>query len=356
MSYGASMNAGTFDAAKQDPATLLPPFPVTVDQTGLMGDGTMLDPVTTGATVKVTDCKNNAPDPDKYKRQECEAINWWQKNPSIRPQYNITRATDPIVLKAEAIRNDPKTVTGSLPGLSGTYNSCVDTVIPGTKIYGDQFCSESISASPYSCEPYWAVEVDQDFAYKCHQSDYTLNTNTCIRSVIPQLAYTPTPYDVSTTTELAAARRVTNYSWVVKLTGSPLTMILDWIKGGDYIQLWVNGVRAYSNAPYSDVRNTWWGNTPVSNCGSYLYTRTGVKLGYIGSNNCAFTECSTGVTPGIELKDMFHSGYNVIELTCINVSYTNRPCEFSITGDINVPSLDSIASDSGCAVFEERAK
>lgn len=356
LSYGASKNQGVFDAGNQDPTTLLPSFQMTVDQTTLMGDGTQITPVETGSTFKVSDCAINPANPDKYLRQECEAINWWQKNPSIRPQYNITRQTDPIVTKAVMINNNPQTVVGTMPGISGTYQDCVQNVIPGAKTYSTQYCSENLVLDPYSCQTNWDVQVDQDFAYKCHQSDYTLQTSSCIKNVTPLITYTETPYDVSTTTESAAASLVTNYSWVVKFNGTPVSLLLDWIKGGDYIQLWINGFQVYSNAPYADVRNTWWGNTPGSNCGNVLYTRAGVNLGGIGSNNCALTECGTGVNPNQEVKGYFHSGYNVIELTCINISGTARPCEFSITGSINAPGLDSVNNDGGCAVYETRAQ
>lgn len=356
LSYGASMNDGVFGAAKQDPSTLLPSFPNTGDQTTLMGDGTQISPVVTGSTVKVTDCANNPLDPDKYKRQECEAINWWQKNPSIRPQQNVSRATDPMVVKAVTINNNPQAVAGTMPGISGTYSACVTKTIPGAKTYESHYCSENLVLEPFSCQTNWEVEVDQDFAYKCDQSDYKLNTNNCIWSAIPNISYTPQPYNVSTTTESAAATRVTNYSWAVKTGGNPLSMILNWIRGGDYIALYVNGFAVYSNAPYSDVRNTWYGNTPGSNCGALLYTRTGVAMGGIGANNCALAECSTGVNPNKDITAYFNSGFNIIELTCINVSGTARPCQFSIQGVVNTPSLDSVGNDSGCALYEQRAQ
>lgn len=356
LSWGASKNQGVFDAGTQDPSTILPTFPTTADQSGLFGDGTQISPVVNGSVVKVTDCANNTPDPDTYKRQECGAINWWQKNPSIRPQANVSRATDPMVVRAVTIGNNPQSVTGTMPGIAGTYTNCTTQVIPGAKTYTTSSCSESLALDPFNCQTYWDVQVDQDFAYKCDQSDYTLNESTCTWNAIPNITYTPTPYAVATTTESAPAQRVTTYSWALNFNGDPLSMLLNWIQGGDYIQLYVNGFAVYSNAPYSDVRNSWWGNTPGSNCGSWLYTRWGANLGPIGANYCALAECSTGVNPNKDITNYFHTGYNIIELTCINVSGTTRPCQFGMTGSINVPSLGSVGSDSGCAVFEQRAK
>jgi hypothetical protein len=56
---------------------------------------------------KVTDCSSQAPDSDAYRRQECDAVNFVARNPSVRPAFSIDRATDPLISRANSIANSP---------------------------------------------------------------------------------------------------------------------------------------------------------------------------------------------------------------------------------------------------------
>ena len=52
---------------------------------------------------KVMDCSSQAPDADAYRRQECDAVNFVARNPSVRPAFSIDRATDPLISRAKSI-------------------------------------------------------------------------------------------------------------------------------------------------------------------------------------------------------------------------------------------------------------
>ena len=72
---------------------------------------------------KVTDCSSQAPDADSYRRQECDAVNFVARNPSVRPAFSIDRATDPLISRANSIASNPALQSTGINVGSGT-ESC----------------------------------------------------------------------------------------------------------------------------------------------------------------------------------------------------------------------------------------
>jgi hypothetical protein len=160
-SWGQSMNPGTRSMVNSATAsTSVPRYGTGAPaEEALFGDAK--SSVASPATVKVTDCATNPLDPDKYVRQECKAINWWQKNPGIRPTYSISRKADPLVTQVNTIKADPKTVIGTLPGIGGAYSGCTTTTRKvGSDQYLEESCTEARGVETSNCSKILTVDLN----------------------------------------------------------------------------------------------------------------------------------------------------------------------------------------------------
>ncbi len=181
--YGSTFNPGIMNTAKDAAAapTILPMYGTTSPEAALMGSGKMS--VAPQSTTKVTDCEFNPADPDRYKRQECEAINFWRKNPTVRPQYTISRSTDPVVTRTNAVRANPQAFTGPMPTMTGSYSGCQTTNTGGTPITEIETCEETAIIESKTCVRTREVEVDADFDYECKASQKKINYPSCNKSL-----------------------------------------------------------------------------------------------------------------------------------------------------------------------------
>jgi hypothetical protein len=103
---GSGSNSGVFQGiGSGNAASMVPGYGQSASQSQLFqgGQGQLSGP---GVT-KVTDCAGQTPDADAYRRQECDAVNFVARNPSVRPAFSIDRATDPLISRANAIASNP---------------------------------------------------------------------------------------------------------------------------------------------------------------------------------------------------------------------------------------------------------
>lgn len=106
--------------------TIVPGYGQSASQTQYFQGG--MGQLSGPGVAKVTDCSSQAPDADAYRRQDCDAVNFVARNPSVRPAFSIDRATDPLISRANSIASNPAlqftginvgSSTESLPGGDG---------------------------------------------------------------------------------------------------------------------------------------------------------------------------------------------------------------------------------------------
>jgi len=87
------------------------------------------DTHTPGAN-KITSCASDPANPDKFLQQNCDAINYMARNPTIRPQFTIN-PNDPMILNSRQIAASislmppNKICCSPFNGPSSTFMACV---------------------------------------------------------------------------------------------------------------------------------------------------------------------------------------------------------------------------------------
>jgi hypothetical protein len=100
---GKALGAASLDSSFQGigrgtAAATVPGFAATAPQSQYFqaGQGQLSGP----GVARVTACATLPPEVDAYRRQECEAVNFVARNPSLRPAFSIDRANDPLISRA----------------------------------------------------------------------------------------------------------------------------------------------------------------------------------------------------------------------------------------------------------------
>jgi hypothetical protein len=144
-SVGSNITSGTG-------ASTVPLYSTTQPQSSLFagGDGSLAVP----GTQQVTDCQTMPPGPDGRAQQQCEATNFLAKKSSAA-SFNLA-PTDPVLVKARPITNDPQSILGAM---SGTYSACTPqtTTVPTRKQI--EVCTESRAPEKQTCQKVLAVKV-----------------------------------------------------------------------------------------------------------------------------------------------------------------------------------------------------
>ncbi len=129
--------------------------------------------VSAGQT-KVADCQNDAPNPDPFLRQNCEAINLMVNNPANRPQIAI-----PESLFAASRTIEAQGVTD--PNAAGSFSSCVNKTVgslPTTEI-----CSEWFGVASQQCTMGRVIHVNVDTYYQCEKTATTYLPQSCDKTL-----------------------------------------------------------------------------------------------------------------------------------------------------------------------------
>ncbi len=174
---GSGSISGTFQSiGSGNAASMVPGYGQSATQTQLFqgGQGQLSGP---GAT-KVTDCASQMPDTDAYRRQECDAVNFVARNPSVRPAFSIDRATDPLISHANSIASNPTLqVTGVNIGSSTEQCRVVTETTPAT--FSTEVCTEYRPVTSNFCSTARQIAVDQHHLYQCVEQMQTLSNATC---------------------------------------------------------------------------------------------------------------------------------------------------------------------------------
>lgn len=129
--------------------------------------------VSAGQT-KVADCQNDAPNPDPFLRQNCEAINLMVNNPANMPQIAI-----PSSLFAASRAIEAQGVTD--PNAAGSFTSCVNKTVgslPTTEI-----CNEWFGTDSQQCTMGRVVVVDAYTSYQCDKTATTYLPQSCDKTL-----------------------------------------------------------------------------------------------------------------------------------------------------------------------------
>lgn len=123
-----------------DKAQQVPNYTTNSKESSLYQDGQ--GAISPSASAKVVDCKTSKASSD-YNQQECDAVNFLSKNPSVRPQYSITSSDSLITSSKQIISN--ATTTAS-------YSGCTTSTVAGTTTYESVMCNIGKSVEQATCK------------------------------------------------------------------------------------------------------------------------------------------------------------------------------------------------------------
>lgn len=145
---GKTFSQGQLPAAKAniDPTkaiSTVPNYTNTSPETSYFG----LPGLGSPSGARVTTCKTSVLDPNSYNDQSCDATNFTQNNPTIRPTITIA-PTDPVLVNSRPIQSNPLPVTGPI---GGTYSGC--TVVPKKTpdVFQNFICNEFLTREVKTC-------------------------------------------------------------------------------------------------------------------------------------------------------------------------------------------------------------
>ena len=147
-SDGKTFSQGQLPAAKANinpsrATDIVPNYTNTTPETTYFG----LPGLGAPAGARVTTCKTSILDPNNYNDQSCDATNFTQNNPTIRPTITIA-PTDPVLVNSVPIQKNPIPLTGAM---GGTYSGC--TVVPKKTpdVFQNFICNEFLTRETKIC-------------------------------------------------------------------------------------------------------------------------------------------------------------------------------------------------------------
>jgi hypothetical protein len=374
--------------------------PPQADYWGGGGSGTLLAPIVSGGSEKITDCAGpGLLSADPVAKQHCEAVDAIAKQPTNKPT-NLLDHSDPIIMQGNAIANDPAAIAGAIDGI---YAGCTTTTSNATKttletctefpnavtganacVFGDSVvlqpdtvyrCQESLyKLQPSSCTVGDVIIVDPQYAYQC-KTDLS-ETHKCRRKYAVNAEYVETDeYKGFTVGGQCTNGHSRTYAGNFVVEGEPKKMILSSVSTIQWTQVWINGVKVYTHSTesfqfdHTDYRHcsdrqsfnevTY---NPVT--GDPFYTfKTGIVFAdgtteYFG-NYISTNKKTYDVNPDLDVTEYFQEGTNKIEVSCINYHTHNNSddrCAARINGMFTKKDVvtEKLVHNE-CAPYEARA-
>jgi hypothetical protein len=137
-----------------------------------------------GATIapgmqRTTDCATLPATGTGFTRQECEAINFMQNAPSVRPQFTVNR-NEAMIANTKSGVLTPSTALGTTNAtLQGTYSQCTPTTVTSPITYKTEICTDTLSGVENKCSVGQQIVVDAHHLYQCAEQLQNLSTATC---------------------------------------------------------------------------------------------------------------------------------------------------------------------------------
>lgn len=143
------------------------------------------DTITPGAG-KVTACQTGPVNPNAFLQQNCDAISYMARNPTIRPQFTITPG-DPMILNSKQITANAGTLAAQSlgfadPSAMGSFTACQTTTTSTSPTYTTEVCNEYLSTTTNMCTVGRNVVVDARSNFQCNETANAFETLKCRRS------------------------------------------------------------------------------------------------------------------------------------------------------------------------------
>jgi len=151
------------------------------------------DTFTAGAG-KITACQTGAANPDAFKQQNCDAINFMAKNPSTRPQFTINPSdfASSRAIEASASAMAASSLGFVSPSAVGAFSGCTTKTVTTPATYTTEVCNDFVGSSSQMCTIGRAVVVNANTNYQCDKTLNAYQTRTCTKTL--NAVVTPTPY------------------------------------------------------------------------------------------------------------------------------------------------------------------
>ena len=135
---------------------------------------------------KINDCQNGPVDPDAFKQQNCDAINYMAKQPATRPQFDVSN--DPNIARSRAITaNASSLAANSLgfvdPNAVGAFSGCTTKTTTMAASTITEVCHDFTSSVSQSCALGRSVVVSANTNYQCDKTTNTYLPQTCDKTV-----------------------------------------------------------------------------------------------------------------------------------------------------------------------------
>ena len=158
-SEGKTFSQGQLPAAKTNidaskATSTVPKYTTTTPETAYFG----LPGLGSPAGARVTTCSTSVLDPNNYDDQSCDATNFTQRNPTIRPTISIA-PSDPVLVNSGPIQANPLPITGPI---GGTYSGC--TVVPKKTpdVFQNFICNEFLTRETKTCTKDLSIIVTEN--------------------------------------------------------------------------------------------------------------------------------------------------------------------------------------------------
>ena len=324
----------------------------TAPESALFGGGNG-DTFTAGAG-KITACQTGAANPDAFKQQNCDAINYMANQPTIRPQFAIS-SSNPMMVTSRAIQNNASTLAAASlgfvdPGAVGSFTGCTTKATTTPPTFGIEVCNDVSTASSSTCSIGRTIAVNAHTDYQCNKTINAYQTQNCNKTVIPIV--TPTNYcDVAgsatgigsyTTTKLGyitvRVGRTTKKKWGTITTVTPYAMydVVFGCSGATMAKATITisaGAQCHSGG-----------------CNSSYYPLT---LYFLPSGNATVTGYMAQNYTGLwwyQTQASYSAVNNTLTLTTGAYTATAIP-----TGTVGIRNVISWTLNNGCAVQEAAA-
>ncbi len=129
----------------------VPNYATNPPQSSLFGSGSLSG----SAGAAIGNCALTPGQGASYADQACNATNFSQTNPSLRPSFTIG-PNDPLLVRSKAIANDPQSIAGNL---AGTYSTCTTQTVTSPDIYETRVCNQYRTMEQLACQKLLTVQV-----------------------------------------------------------------------------------------------------------------------------------------------------------------------------------------------------
>lgn len=173
---GASLDPAFQGIGRGTAAATIPGFGASAAQSQHFqaGQGQLSGP----GVVRVTECATLPPEVDAYRRQECEAVNFVARNPSLRPAFSIDRANDPLITRANTLARQP-TLASTGVGVDRGAANCRVLTESTSATFTEETCSEYRPVSSQLCATGRQIVVDRHEGYQCVEQKQTVRDASC---------------------------------------------------------------------------------------------------------------------------------------------------------------------------------